>query len=322
VLDKEKQIAYVFPGQGSQIVGMGYRLYNDYQIARAIFDKADKALGFSLSRLCFEGPESELVKTINVQPAILTVSIACLTVAREMENNFPAPKLVAGHSLGEYTALVAAGSLNFNDAVKLVRERGRLMYEAGQAIPGSMIAVMGLNEESVSEICSLSNTQISNINSPGQIVISGSLENLESAKELINSRGGARVIPLKVSGAFHSKLMEPAAKSLKEAILKCKISTPAFPIVANINAEFLVEDEKIKLELTRQLVNCVRWQKCIEKMVASGITNFIEIGSGQVLSNLIKRIDSTVSVFNISDREINEQVKAIIKDTSGIGVNN
>jgi [acyl-carrier-protein] S-malonyltransferase len=202
--------AYVFPGQGSQNTGMGLGLYNNYPSAKGVFDEADASLGFSLSHLCFEGPEEELTKTHNVQPAILVVSIACLKALQEASRgDFPSPAFVAGHSLGEYTALVAAGVLGLADAVLLVRERGRLMYEAGLKNPGSMLAVIGLDEEAVKDVCLQSGTEISNINCPGQIVISGAAQALAEANKLAKTRGARALLPLKVSGAFHSALMEP-----------------------------------------------------------------------------------------------------------------
>lgn len=296
------KVAYVFPGQGSQKVGMGADLYARYPSARAVFEEVDGTLGFPLSRLCFEGPEEELIQTINVQPAVLTVSIACLRAAQDASgNSLPAPTFVAGHSLGEYTALVAAGVLSLSDAVRLVHARGQLMHEAGRKKPGGMLAVIGLDEKTIREICLAADTRVSNINSPGQIVISGAEDNLAQAKRLAEARGARRVIPLKVSGAFHSPLMEPAINGLTAAVSGFSFRKPSVPLVANVTGEALTDAKAIKQELIDQLLNCVQWQRSIENIVAAGVTTFLEIGPGQVLTGLIKRISPGVQVFNISD---------------------
>jgi len=298
----EEKVAYVFPGQGSQAVGMGADLYARYASARKVFDEADRTLGFSLSRLCFEGPEAELTQTINVQPAVLTVSIACLKAAQEVAGTeLSLPACVAGHSLGEYTALIAAGVLTLADGVRLVRERGRLMHEAGRMRPGGMMAVLGLDEMSIEDICKSAGTEISNINSPGQIVISGAGENLEEAKRLAEGRGARRVIPLKVSAAFHSRLMEPALDGLKQAIANTDCREPSVPVVANATGKMLTAVAAIQEELVEQLLSCVQWQRCVENMTASGVTTFYEIGPGQVLTGLIKRISPAARTVNIGD---------------------
>jgi len=290
------KVAYVFPGQGSQSTGMGMDLYNSYPSARAVFDEADASLGFSLSRLCFEGPDEELKKTHNVQPAILVVSIACLKAIEEASMaNFPSPDFVAGHSLGEYTALVAAGALDLNDAILLVRERGRLMYEAGLRNPGSMLAVIGLDEETVKDISLHSGTEISNINCPGQIVISGATQALTEADKLARAKGARVLIPLRVSGAFHSALMEPIIDEFSKIVSDVRFRLPSIPVISNVNS--------IKEELVKQLRNCIQWQRSVEYMVHSGATTFYEIGPGRVLSGLIRRINSDLQTFNISGVE-------------------
>jgi len=296
------KIAHVFPGQGSQSVGMGYKLYQSSPKAKEIFQEADEALQFSLSRLCFEGPEDELRQTINAQPAIMTVSIACLRAASEV-NHTVSPSFVAGHSLGEYTALVAANVLGFTDAIRLVRERGRLMQKAGEIKPGGMAAIIGLDEAALKEICRESGAEIANFNCSVQIVISGSTEALERAMELAKARDARRVIPLQVSGAFHSTLMQPTIEGLSEAISQINFRTPEIPIVVNSTAQPVTTAEGVKDELLRQLCNCVQWQPSIEYMVGEGISTFIEIGPGQVLSGLIKRISDKVRVLNMSDPE-------------------
>jgi len=296
--------AYVFPGQGSQSVGMGLDLYRRYSTAREVFNEADATLGFPLSRLCFEGPEEELTRTDNVQPAILVTSIACLRAAGQASNkDLPSPSFVAGHSLGEYTALVAANALSLSDAVRLVRERGRLMYKAGQKNPGSMLAIIGLDIDTVEDICLHSESTISNINCPGQIVISGATDALAKASKLARMKGARRLIPLKVSGAFHSPLMEPIIAEFGEVISNFTFQPPAIPLIANVTAQPLTNVDAIKEELLKQLRRCIQWQPSIEYMTHNRVTSFYEIGPGRVLCGLIKRIAPRVQTFNISGIE-------------------
>jgi len=298
------KVAYVFPGQGSQSTGMGLDLYKSYPPAKEVFDGADASLGFSLSSLCFEGPEEELTKTHNVQPAILVVSIACLKALEEATiANFPSPTFVAGHSLGEYTALVAAGALGLTDAVLLVRERGRLMYEAGLKNPGSMLAVIGLGEETVKDISFHSGAEISNINCPGQIVISGAAQVLTEADKLARIKGARALIPLRVSGAFHSALIEPVLAEFSKIVSNVKFQPPVIPVISNVTARPLPDVDSIKEELVKQLRNCIQWQGSVEYMMHSGVTTFYEIGPGRVLSGLIRRINSELQTFNISGVE-------------------
>jgi [acyl-carrier-protein] S-malonyltransferase len=298
------KVAYVFPGQGSQSTGMGRDLYNSYPSAKEVFNEADASLGFSLSRLCFEGPEEELTKTHNVQPAILVVSIACLKALEEAAiANFPSPTFVAGHSLGEYTALVAAGVLGLTDAVLLVRERGRLMYEAGLKNPGSMLAVIGLDKETVEDISLHSSTEISNINCPGQIVISGAAQALAEANKLAKIRGARALIPLRVSGAFHSALMEPVIAEFSKVVSSFTFHPPVIPVISNVTTRPLTDVNSIKKELVKQLRNCIQWQGSVEYMMHNGVTTFYEIGPGRVLSGLIRRINSELQTFNISGIE-------------------
>jgi [acyl-carrier-protein] S-malonyltransferase len=283
---------------------MGLDLYDSYASAKEVFDEADASLGFSLSRLCFEGPDEELTKTHNVQPAILVISIACLRALQAARGgSVPSPAFVAGHSLGEYTALVAAGALGLADAVLLVRERGRLMYEAGLRNPGSMLAVIGLDEETVKDICLQSGTEISNINCPGQIVISGVVQALAEANKLAKTRGARVLIPLKVSGAFHSALMEPVIAEFSKIVSNVRFRSPSVPVISNVSARPLTSVDSIREELVKQLRNCIQWQGSVEYMMRSGVTAFYEIGPGRVLTGLIRRIDSELQVFNISGIE-------------------
>ncbi|MFH0768705.1 MAG: ACP S-malonyltransferase [Chloroflexota bacterium] len=299
------KIAYVFPGQGAQWVGMGHDLYDNFDSARAIFEQADKVLGFSLSRLCFEGPEEELRLTINAQPALVAHSFACLKAIHDMpgNNKLPVPAFVAGHSLGEYTALAAANVIDFASTIYLARERGRLMYEAGLKRPGGMVAIMGLDEALLTEVCNETETWIANFNCPGQLIISGATENLSKAADMAKAKGAGRTIPLQVSGAFHTPLMQPAVDGLSRTIATLNFRDPAIPIIANVTAKPLTNAEQIKTELINQLCNGVQWQRSIEYMVNDGVDTFIEIGPGKVLSGLIKRINKNVNTLNIGDAE-------------------
>jgi [acyl-carrier-protein] S-malonyltransferase len=297
------EVAYLFPGQGSQKVGMGRDLYDNFASAKSVFEQADETLRFPLSRLCFEGSEDELRQTINAQPALVMASYACLQAAYEVggNNGLPPPAFVAGHSLGEYTALLAAKVVDFPTAVYLARERGRLMYEAGLREPGSMVAIIGFDEASLSEVCAETDTYIANINSPGQMVISGAKENLAKAAVLAKARGAKRAIPLTVSGAFHTPLMQPAADGLSKILDNISLEKPVIPVVANTTAQPMTNTEQIKTELLRQLCSGVQWQRSIEYMVDSGVSTFIEIGPGEVLRGLVRRINTEVKTISIGD---------------------
>ncbi len=312
-----RKIAYVFPGQGSQEVGMGYHLYKRFDKAREVFSEADRVLGFPLSRLCFEGPELELKKTLNAQPALVAVSLAYLFAIQELDSKetLPNPSFVAGHSLGEYTALVAAGVIDSAAAIYLARERGRLMHEAGLNSPGGMAAVIGLAESEVDLICRQTGVQIANFNCPGQLVISGEKGSLEKAISLAKERGARRVVPLEVSGAFHTPLMEPAAKGLAQVIDRIDFHDPKIPLIANTTARPLRTAEEIKEELLRQLTSGVQWQRSVEFMLSSGVDTFVEIGPGNVLSGLIRRINREVHVFSIGGKvEAIESLEELFQD--------
>jgi [acyl-carrier-protein] S-malonyltransferase len=296
------KIAHVFPGQGAQAVGMGRDLYDAFPAARAVFEEADEALGISLSGICFEGPDDELRKTINAQPALVTVSFACLKMAQET-GNLPAADFVAGHSLGEYTALAAAGVLDFKDTVRLARERGRLMYEAGLERPGTMAAIIGLDQDVLQAVCDETDTVIANINCPGQLVISGDTDKVGRAMELAQDRGASRTVPLQVSGAFHSPLMQPAAEGMAGIVPDMALRDPLIPVIGNTTAQPLTTADAIKKELLDQLSSSVQWQGTIEYMIASGVTSIIEIGPGKVLTGLMRRIDRSIETKNIGDAE-------------------
>jgi [acyl-carrier-protein] S-malonyltransferase len=297
----EQKVAYVFPGQGSQWVGMGRELYVNLPEARAVFEEADSILGFALSGLCFEGPEDVLRQTINAQPAIMAVSIAYLRTSPQLRDR-PRPSFVAGHSLGEYTALVAAGSLSFAEALRLARERGRLMQEAGDRASGGMLAIIGLDETTVRTVCQATGTEIANINCPGQIAISGPTEVLDQATRLAKEKGAQRVVPLPVSGAFHSRLMQPAADDMAKAVSHLQFRDAAIPIVANTTALPMTSGEALKAELLNQLCHSVLWQKSVEWMIGEGVVDFLEIGPGQVLTGLIKRVSRDAKAISTESK--------------------
>lgn len=308
------ETAFLFPGQASQQVGMGRDVASAYPIARQTFEEADDAMGFGLTQLCFEGPEDALTDTINVQPALLTT---CVAILRALDHEFgasgPAGRragscFVAGHSLGEYTALVAAGSLTFADGLRLVRERGRLMKAAGEQNPGLMAAVLGLEEAQVAAVCADATSgggvaQVANDNCPGQVVISGDHAGMEAAMRALTAAGARKVVPLAVSIAAHSPLMQPVAEALRQAIDATPMTSPAVPLIGNTSAQPLTDVNAIRAELAAQLTGNVRWTASMQWLLAAGVTRFVEIGPGDVLSGLMRRIDRQAQRETVSSAE-------------------
>jgi [acyl-carrier-protein] S-malonyltransferase len=294
--------AFVFPGQGAQTVGMGKDAYESADAAKAIFETADATLGFKLSDIILEGPEDQLKQTANTQPALLTVSIALLEVFRARGIK---PDFLAGHSLGEYSALVAAGVLSFEDAVRTVRGRGEFMEQVVPGGKGAMAAVLGAERQALAALCAdislqTGTVELANVNCPGQNVVSGTAEGVAAVAERGKEAGAKRVIPLEVSGPFHSSLMKPAADRLKELLASVSMQDASVPVVANVTAQAVDAAESIRVLLAEQVVSPVLWEDSIRYMIDQGVDTFIEIGSGTVLAGLIKKIDKNVHVFSVN----------------------
>ncbi|SMB94811.1 [Acyl-carrier-protein] S-malonyltransferase [Thermanaeromonas toyohensis ToBE] len=296
-------IVFVFPGQGSQYVGMGKELAQAFPIAAQTFKEAEETLGWPLTKLCFEGPPEELAQTQITQPAVLAVEVACLRVLTE---HGVEPQAAAGHSLGEYAALVAAGSLSFPQALKLVARRGELMAQACAPGKGGMVAVLGVSAAQVEEICRRVKRGVAepaNYNAPGQVVVAGDQEGLEELMELARKEGAKRVVQLNVSGPFHSSLMKPAAEGLKVELERVTFSRPRIPVVSNVTADYVQEVEEIRQNLITQVASPVRWEESIKRLISDGFEIFIEVGPGNVLSGLVRRIAPEVKLARVEDPE-------------------
>ncbi|MFA5311204.1 MAG: ACP S-malonyltransferase [Candidatus Omnitrophota bacterium] len=290
-------VAFLFAGQGCQYAGMGKDLYDNFPEAKAVFDKAEKLVGFDLKKVCFEGPEEKLKVTSISQPAIVTLSIAAFEAFKA--RNGLKPAFMAGLSLGEYSALIASGSISFEDGIGLIKIRGELMEEASLKYPGKMAAVLDLPVDTVKEICLSSGAEIANLNSPGQVVITGKSDAVEKAAQLCGQAGAKRVIPLEVSGAFHSSLMSGASLGLKEALDKVEIKDAVVPVVSNYTADVQVGAAGIKDNLIHQIHSSVKWEDSMRFILAKGISSFIEFGPGRVLKGLMRRIEPSARVTNM-----------------------
>ena len=299
------KIAYIFPGQGSQSVGMGKDLFDNFAASREVFEEADNVLGFPLSEMCFAGAAEDLALTANTQPAILTTSVAAF---RAMESEgFPMPDFVAGHSLGEYSALVAAGAIEFSDAVRTVRKRGQYMQEAVPVGVGAMAAILGLDLQAVETACAeAANGEIcspANINSPSQIVIAGNSSAVDRAIEILKERGAKRAIKLNVSAPFHCDLMKPAQEKLERDLAGIEYRDLKFPIIENVTAEANSQGARVKTALTEQVSKPVRWAESVQYLIEQGVETFVEVGAGKVLSGLVRQINREVRGLNVEDTE-------------------
>ncbi len=303
--------ALMFAGQGAQTVGMGRELAENFPAARAWFDRANAALGYDLASICFTGPDAELTKTENAQPGIFLVSWVAFELLKE---RVPSLKFeaAAGLSLGEFTALTAAGAMTFDDAIRVVRQRGRFMQEACEATQGGMAAIIGLDEAATREVCAQAGVELANLNCPGQIVISGAADKMNAACELAKARGAKRALPLNVAGAYHSALMASAQPKLGDALGKISITTPTVPVISNVTAQPHTTPAEISQRLVEQVTSSVRWEESMRMLLAQGFTRFIELGPGTALSGFMKRIDKSAPVLNVTDAaSLEATVKAL-----------
>ncbi|MCW4642739.1 ACP S-malonyltransferase [Bacillus safensis] len=312
------KIAFLFPGQGSQKIGMGKDLFDQEAVSKAVFEEADNTLGFDLSSMIFEGDAEELTLTFNAQPALLTTSIAIL---KKFEESGIKADYAAGHSLGEYTALVAAGALSFKDAVYAVRKRGELMNEAVPAGEGAMAAILGLDKAALEEVTkevteSGHLVELANLNCPGQIVISGTAKGVELASEKAKEKGAKRAIALEVSGPFHSALMKPAAAKFTDVLSKLDIADAKTPVISNVTADIVTSRDEIETKLIEQLYSPVRFEESVERLIDLGVTTFIEIGPGKVLSGLVKKVNRRLTTISVSDQETIEAAIQTLKGDS------
>lgn len=315
----KNKFAFLFPGQGSQTVGMGRELAERFPVAAATFAEADQACGFALSRLCFEGPEDQLKLTENTQPAILTVSVAAHRVLSE---HGVVPAMAAGHSLGEWSAHVAAGTLGFPDAVRAVKARGRAMQLAVPPGQGAMAAVLSLGADQVAEACSEAASETgltvaaANLNSPGQTVISGALAAVEKAAAIAKAKGARRTVMLPVSAPFHCALMQPAQEEVARVLTALSLAEPRFPVAANVTGGLITSAEATRSALIRQVTGTVRWVDCMQSLIAAGAEVFIEVGPGKVLCGLLRQIDPAQKAFNVEDAASLEKTLAELKSSA------
>lgn len=309
-----KEFGFLFPGQGAQTVGMGKDFYESSPEAKSVFDRANQILGFPLTKLCFEGPDEELTRTVNAQIAIFVTSIAMLEAVRAQHPSLR-PKLACGLSLGEFTALVALESILFEDGLRLVRRRGELMEDANRKNPGTMASILGLTEKDCASLCSETGTELANLNSPEQFVISGPAEAVNKACKIAKIKGAKRAILLKVGGAFHSSLMEHAKAGLEDTLRKINIKAPKGIFIPNVTGEPVSEPETIRALLAKQLTSSVQWIKTMESVGHVGKTELLELGPGRVLKGLARKINSNLSVVSIEKRTDLEQLKPISVDS-------